>query len=184
MMHWTILTAFDIEYHLKQIIEDLLRQAALTLSSDAGSLAIILERPKSAEHGDFATNIAMQLAKPLKQNPRAIAEALIKALPPSEKIAKVEIAGAGFINFFLNASTKQTIVREILQKGAEFGHKRVGNIDYIITAIPIFGEARVIRGNALQARLYRNGEVINLRTSIVVIKLARHIPAIGSQQAA
>ena len=126
MMHWTILTAFDIEYHLKQIIEDLLRQAALTLSSDAGSLAIILERPKSAEHGDFATNIAMQLAKPLKQNPRAIAEALIKALPRSEKIAKVEIAGAGFINFFLNASSKQTIVREVLQAGAKFGHNNSG----------------------------------------------------------
>ena len=111
---------------MKQIIEDLLRQAALTLSSDAGSLAIILERPKSAEHGDFATNIAMQLAKPLKQNPRAIAEALIKALPRSEKIAKVEIAGAGFINFFLNASSKQTIVREVLQAGAKFGHNNSG----------------------------------------------------------
>ena len=126
MMYWTILTAFDIEYHVKQIIEDLLRQAALTLSSDAGSLAIILERPKSAGHGDFSSNLAMQLAKPLRQNPRAIAEALIKALPPSETIAKVEIAGAGFINFFLNASTKQTIVREILQKGAEFGHNNSG----------------------------------------------------------
>ena len=111
---------------MKQTIEDLLRQAALTLSSDAGSLAIILERPKSAEHGDFSSNLAMQLAKPLRQNPRAIAEALIKALPPSETIAKVEIAGAGFINFFLNAESKQTVVREVLQAGEKFGHNNSG----------------------------------------------------------
>ena len=111
---------------LKHIIEDLLRQAASTLSADAAHLSIILERPKSAEHGDFATNIAMQLAKPLKQNPRAIAEALIKALPASEVVAKVEIAGAGFINFFLNASSKQTIVRDILSAGEQFGHNNSG----------------------------------------------------------
>ena len=111
---------------MKHTIEDLLRQAASTLSADAANAAIILERPKSAEHGDFSCNLAMQLAKPLRQNPRTIAEALIKALPPSEKIAKVEIAGAGFINFFLKAESKQTAVREILQAGAKFGHNNSG----------------------------------------------------------
>jgi arginyl-tRNA synthetase len=114
------------QLNLKQTISDLLLQAAKTLVADTSSLSIILERPKSAEHGDFATNIAMQLAKPLKQNPRAIAEALIKALPPSETVAKVEIAGAGFINFFLNSQTKQTIVRDILQAGEKFGHNNDG----------------------------------------------------------
>ncbi len=107
---------------MKQIISDLLLQAAKTLVADTNTFSIILERPKSAEHGDFASNIAMQLAKPLKQNPRAIAEALIKALPQSEYIAKIEIAGAGFINFFLNNQTKQTIVHEILLAGDKFGH--------------------------------------------------------------
>ena len=116
---------------MKQIISDLILQAAKTLVADTSSLSIILERPKSAEHGDFATNIAMQLAKPLKQNPRAIAEALIKALPPSETIAKVEIAGAGFINFFLNSQTKQTIVREILQAGEKFGHNNAGKSEKV-----------------------------------------------------
>ena len=114
------------QLNLKQTISDLLLQAAKTLVADTSSLSIILERPKSAEHGDFATNIAMQLAKPLKQNPRAIAEALIKALPPSETVAKVEIAGAGFINFFLNSQTKQTIVRDILLAGEKFGHNNDG----------------------------------------------------------
>ena len=116
----------EIKLILKQIIEDLLRQATTTLSADAADLSIILERPKSAKHGDFATNIAMQLAKPLRQNPRAIAEALIKALPASEIVAKVEIAGAGFINFFLNASSKQTVVRDILNAGEKFGHNNAG----------------------------------------------------------
>ena len=116
----------EIKLILKQIIEDLLRQATTTLSADAADLSIILERPKSAKHGDFATNIAMQLAKPLRQNPRAIAEALIKALPASEIVAKVEIAGAGFINFFLNASSKQTVVRGILNAGEKFGHNNAG----------------------------------------------------------
>ena len=112
---------------LKHIIEDLLRQAASTLSADAAHLSIILERPKSAEHGDFATNIAMQLAKPLRQNPRAIAEALIKNLPKSGLIAKVEIAGAGFINFFLNAQSQQTIIGDIFAQGDNFGRNNNGN---------------------------------------------------------
>ena len=111
---------------MKQIITELLLIAAKTLIEDTASLNIILERPKSAEHGDFATNIAMQLAKPLRQNPRAIAESLIKALPPSEYIAKVEIAGAGFINFFLNAQSKQAIIQQVLNAGEAFGKNNQG----------------------------------------------------------
>ena len=68
----------------------------------------------------------MQLAKPLRQNPRAIAESLIAALPTSEYIAKVEIAGAGFINFFLNAASQQTIVGDILAAGDMFGRNNLG----------------------------------------------------------
>ncbi len=111
---------------MKPIISDLLLQAASTLIDDTHALNIILERPKSAEHGDFASNLAMQLAKPLKQNPRAIAEKLIQALPAHPVIAKVEIAGAGFINFFLNASAKQAIVPAILNTGARYGHNQTG----------------------------------------------------------
>jgi len=90
------------------------------------SLTIILERPKSADHGDFATNIAMQLAKPLKQNPRAIAQQIIDALPANNVISKVDIAGAGFINFFVSADSKQAIVHEVLQAGAAFGRNQAG----------------------------------------------------------
>ncbi len=112
---------------MKAHITDLLTRAATSIGADATQITIVLERPKSAEHGDFATNLAMMLAKPMRQNPRAIAENLIKTLPQSEYIAKVEIAGAGFINFFLNAQSKQNIVSEILQQGTEFGRSNAGN---------------------------------------------------------
>lgn len=68
----------------------------------------------------------MMLAKPLRQNPRAIAEQLIAALPQSDYIAKVEVAGAGFINFHLADTAKQLIVREVLAAGEQFGHNKTG----------------------------------------------------------
>ena len=111
---------------MKAHITQLLTHAAASLSADATQINIVLERPKSAEHGDFSSNLAMQLAKPLHQNPRAIAEALIAALPKSEYIAKVEIAGAGFINFFLNTASQQTIIGEILNAGDAFGRNDFG----------------------------------------------------------
>jgi arginyl-tRNA synthetase len=112
---------------LKAHISDLLTRAAASIGADSSHINIVLERPKSAEHGDFSSNLAMQLAKPLRQNPRAIAETLIAALPKSEYIAKVEIAGAGFINFFLNAQSQQTIISEILTAGDSFGRNLMGN---------------------------------------------------------
>lgn len=111
---------------MKDTISNLLLEAAKTLVEDTAKLSIILERPKSAEHGDFACNLAMMLAKPLRQNPRAIAEQLVAALPPSDVVAKVEVAGAGFINFHLAATTKQSIIKEILEAGEQFGHNTTG----------------------------------------------------------
>ncbi len=111
---------------MKPLITELLLQAARTLVDDTVHLNIVLERPKSAEHGDFACNLAMQLAKPLKQNPRAIAQTLIEHLPAHPSISKVEIAGAGFINFFVSVDSKQTIVRDIFAAGAAFGRNNSG----------------------------------------------------------
>jgi len=112
-----------VKTHLTQ----LLTQAAKTIAPDLANVNIVLERPKSAEHGDFATNLAMLLAKPLKQNPRLIATQIIDALPASDYIAKTEIAGAGFINFFLNAQSKQAVVKEVLKAGTQFGRNNQGN---------------------------------------------------------
>ena len=111
---------------MKAHITQLLAQAAASLRIEITPEQIILERPKSAEHGDFSSNLAMQLAKPLKQNPRAIATSLINSLPQSDYIAKVEIAGAGFINFFLNAQSKQTVIADIFAQGEKFGTNNVG----------------------------------------------------------
>ncbi|PPD11917.1 arginine--tRNA ligase [Methylophilus sp.] len=111
---------------MKQTITELILQAVKPLIADTSSPNIILERPKSADHGDFATNIAMQLAKPLKQNPRAIAQSIIDGLPANNVISKVEIAGAGFINFFLSAESKQGIVKSIFAAGEAFGRNTSG----------------------------------------------------------
>ncbi|CAN1538870.1 ArgS Arginyl-tRNA synthetase [Methylophilaceae bacterium] len=111
---------------MKAHLTQLLATAAKTIAPDSADLSILLERPKSAEHGDFATNLALVLAKPLKQNPRAIATQLIAALPSSDFIAKTEIAGAGFINFFLNAQSQQQVVNTILSAGAQYGRNANG----------------------------------------------------------
>jgi arginyl-tRNA synthetase len=116
---------------LKAHLTELLGIAAKSLNTDAINadslpLDIQLERPKNADHGDFSSNLAMMLAKPLRQNPRAIAENLIKALPASEYISRIEIAGAGFINFHLSPKAQQAVIREIQQQGERFGHHQTG----------------------------------------------------------
>ncbi len=117
---------------MKAHLTQLLAIAAKTIiqkngAPDTTEFNVLLERPKSAEHGDFATNLALALAKPLKQNPRTIAAQIIEALPASEYIAKTEIAGAGFINFFLNAQSQQVVVKDILTAGAQYGRNQSGN---------------------------------------------------------
>ena len=111
---------------MKLHLTELLARAAKDIAPGQTCPAIVLERPKNALHGDFACNLAMLLAKPLRRSPRAIAEAIVKALPESAYVAKVEIAGAGFINFFLAASAKRGVVRDILAQGAKFGYGNGG----------------------------------------------------------
>ena len=101
-------------------------QAANTLVEDTSSINIILERPKSAAHGDFSCNLAMMLAKPLRQNPRVIAEQLINAIPQNNQIAKIEVAGGGFINFYLAANAKHAVVKAILEAGDQYGQNQTG----------------------------------------------------------
>jgi arginyl-tRNA synthetase len=94
------------------------------LQAGAGSKAIF-ESPKVAAHGDLATTAAMQLAKPLKQNPRQLAQSLCTALLAQAAFARwvdaVDIAGPGFINIRLKAEAKQEVVREVLTQGDQFG---------------------------------------------------------------
>ncbi|NDP43354.1 MAG: arginine--tRNA ligase [Aromatoleum sp.] len=86
---------------------------------------IVVERPKQAAHGDFATNVALQHAKALKRNPREFAQALVAALPASEMVTKTEIAGAGFINIFLSPAARQTAVTRIFAERERYGFSNV-----------------------------------------------------------
>ncbi|MBS0440093.1 MAG: arginine--tRNA ligase [Proteobacteria bacterium] len=101
-----------------------LREQAV-LPADAAA-AFVVERTRSAEHGDFATNAALLLAKHARTNPRALAQALVAALPQNPQIAKVEIAGPGFINFFLAAAAYHGEVRRIHADAAKYGRNASG----------------------------------------------------------
>ncbi len=96
----------------------------------AGSKAQF-ESPKVAAHGDLATTAAMQLAKPLKSNPRQLAEKLRQALLETEAfrawVEAIDIAGPGFINIRLKPQAKQQVLREVLQAGSDFGHQPARN---------------------------------------------------------
>lgn len=106
---------------LKAHLTALFATAVEQVAPGQPAASIVLERPKLTEHGDFACSVAMQLAKPLKRNPRDIAQALLQALPISPAVDKAQIAGAGFINLFLKPSAKQQVVTEVLASGQHFG---------------------------------------------------------------
>ncbi len=112
--------------NLKSHLSDLFAQALRAVSPEHDGASVLIERPKQAAHGDYACNLAMQLAKPLRKSPRDIAQALIAALPTSEVIDKVEIAGAGFINVFITTAAKRDVVHGVLAAGAGYGHIHVG----------------------------------------------------------
>ncbi|MFZ4536503.1 arginine--tRNA ligase [Propionivibrio sp.] len=112
----------DIKTHLT----DLMRAALLSVVPDQADTAIILERPKQASHGDFSCNLAMQLARPMKRNPRELAQLLLSEIPKSPFVGKTEIAGAGFINFHLLPSAKLEVIRSILDQGESFGRSTLG----------------------------------------------------------
>ncbi len=120
---------FSPKHTMQAVKQELLLALASTLESlqaGAGEKAAF-ENPKVAEHGDLATNAAMQLAKPLKMNPRALAEQLkagLEATPAfAQWVAAVEIAGPGFINIRLKPEAKQQTVRAILAQGDSYGQQ-------------------------------------------------------------
>ena len=110
---------------MKETILDLLceardRVATAREASIEGLPEIEISRTRDQQHGDFASNIALQLARPFKANPRQIAQDLVEAMPSNSAIDRVEIAGPGFLNFFLNASQATAVVGEILDQGEQF----------------------------------------------------------------
>lgn len=117
---------------MKKQIQELLGQSLAALQSSniippATDAVIKIENARSAEHGDFASNIAMTLAKTAKTNPRELAQHIIDHLPESDLLDQVKIAGPGFINFYLKQNAHQSIIAEILGKGEKFGDSDIGN---------------------------------------------------------
>ncbi|MFM2397083.1 MAG: hypothetical protein RLZZ144_333 [Pseudomonadota bacterium] len=112
--------------NFKTHLSDLFAQAVRQVAPEFADASILIERPKQVSHGDYACNLAMQLAKPLRKPPREIANALIAALPKTDFIEKVEIAGAGFINVFIATRAKQSVVHGVLAAGQGYGHIHAG----------------------------------------------------------
>jgi arginyl-tRNA synthetase len=112
-----------VKSHLLQ----LLLTVAQSIHPEILANSIQIDRPKSIEHGDFSTNLAMMLAKTLKKNPRELATLIIEKFPSSPFIEKVEIAGAGFINFYLNAKARTFIIHEILKNPEAYGQNTSGH---------------------------------------------------------
>jgi len=112
-------------HDLRGYCRDLFAQALTTVAPGI-DLPVVIEKPKQAQHGDYACNVALQLAKALQRKPRDIATALVAALPATEWVEKTEIAGPGFINVFLKAAAKQAIVARILETGVAFGRSSRG----------------------------------------------------------
>ena len=116
---------------MKTLIEKLLTQALAALPEDLVPIAargssIEVETTRDAQHGDFASNLAMRLAKATRQNPRNLAQALVRTLPAHPAVAKVEIAGAGFINFFLANDAYHAELGKVLSEGRQYGRSAVG----------------------------------------------------------
>ncbi len=117
---------------MKPLLRALVSQAIDALR-DAGTLPagvdtpdFVVERPRERAHGDFSTNAAMLLARPARTNPRALAQALVAALPTSADVSKVEIAGPGFINFHLAPAAYEREVTRVLEQGEAYGRNDGG----------------------------------------------------------
>jgi len=121
---------------LKEHIAQILDSAVKQLQAD-GTLpdnimpAIMVERTRDREHGDFASNLALTLAKPARSNPRDLAEKIVAAIETGGHIERVEIAGPGFINFFLGTAAWHVVIGEILEQGEAFGRSDIGKGQHI-----------------------------------------------------
>ncbi len=117
---------------MKDHISELLAQAVRRLQSEGALPADAqyvdnVERSRNPQHGDFASNIALALARSAGIKPRDLAEKIIAALPQSGRVARTEVAGPGFINFFLATGAQQAVVGRILEAGEAYGRSTIGN---------------------------------------------------------
>ena len=115
-------------------MQESLHQALDDALSDLGApgQTIRLERPKDADHGDFTSNVAMAVARVLKRSPRDIAQDLATAVADVDGISRVEVAGPGFLNFFLDADSVGSALTRIRKEGDAYGRSDVGQGEAIM----------------------------------------------------
>ncbi|MEF8833668.1 MAG: arginine--tRNA ligase [Halofilum sp. (in: g-proteobacteria)] len=117
-------------------------QRALDALVEQGTLAaealpeVRVERARDRGHGDFATNVALVMAKSARRNPRELAGEIVAALPDDPAVASTEIAGPGFINFFLASGARSNVVNRVLDAGEQYGRSNTGageaiHIEYV-----------------------------------------------------
>src|SRR5918999_4939111 len=113
--------------HLADLVAEALRSAQRDGVVDCGEQpSIDFERPRRREHGDWATNVALSAARG-RGNPREVAEAIVERLPPSDLVDRVEVAGPGFLNFYLSAAWLADVVRRASDPAPGFGRSNEGN---------------------------------------------------------
>ncbi len=116
---------------MKSLLTQLLSDAVQTLQTQGdipqdADISIGLERTRDRQHGDFASNLAMVLCKQARSKPRDLAEKLVAALPASEQVTQVEIAGPGFINFYLAPAAYYAAIRQIHTQQEQYGRSDIG----------------------------------------------------------
>ena len=115
-----------MKHHLEHLLGNALAGLHSTGALPGHLSTIAIERTRDRAHGDFACNIALTLAKSARRKPRDLAEQIVAALPASEQVAKVEVAGPGFINFFLTPAAFQNVINDVLNAGAQYGRSMRG----------------------------------------------------------
>ena len=124
-----------IETTLKELLAKAVIEASLTEDIDAKN--IVIEIPKDVSHGDYSSNIAMQLTKLLKRNPREIAKSIVEKIDTVHSVvSKVEIAGPGFINLFIQKSAMTSIIKEVIDFQDDYGKSNYGqgikyNVEFV-----------------------------------------------------
>lgn len=114
-----------IEMTLKQTLVDAVVKGGL--KDEVDITKVVIEIPKDTKNGDYSSNIAMQLTRELRQNPRMIATAIIENLDlEAGNIERVEIAGPGFINFFMKGDALTSVITEVLNEKEHYGHSQYG----------------------------------------------------------
>lgn len=122
---------FDDPLSYKEKLKAVLKEViSVKFPEEAETLNV--EYPKEDSHGDYATSIALKIASKVKANPREVAEELVKAIKKPDFIEKMEIAGPGFINFYLSDEALEENIKDILKKGDEYGESKVGKKKTVI----------------------------------------------------